>query len=203
MLTIDFLKKQMNFMQKFINYIQQFSSLTENEIEIISKNVYIEKIPAKSFILEAGKVCQRIGFIMDGVIRSYCYDINGNEIIKCFHTQNQFAVDLLSYQKSIPSNDYIQMLTDCEFVFISRISDEYLSNTIGKWPILVRKISDTLLSEKIKNRTILFHEDAKKRYLSFLKEYPEIINKVPLGQIASFLGIAQQSLSRIRKNLVS
>jgi hypothetical protein len=193
----------MNVMQKLINYIKQFSSLTNDEIEIISKNVYIEKIPSKSFILEAGKVCQRIGFILDGVVRSYFYDTFGNEIIKCFHTENQFAVDLLSYQKGFTSNDYIQTLTNCEFAFISKSSDEYLSNTIEKWPILVRKISDTLLSEKIINRTILFHEDAKERYLSFLKEYPEIIKRVPLGQIASFLGIAQQSLSRIRKEIVS
>ncbi len=190
-------------MQKLINYIQQFSSLTNHEIEIISKNVYIEKIPVKSFILEAGKVCQRIGFILNGVIRSYYYDAQGKEIIKCFHTENQFAVDLLSYQKSIPANDYIQTLTNCEIAFISKSSDEYLSNTIEKWSILVRKISDTLLSEKIINRTILFHEDAKERYLSFLKEYPEIKKSVPLGQIASFLGIAQQSLSRIRKEIVS
>ena len=190
-------------MQKFINYIQQFSLLTDNEIEIISKNVCIEKIPAKSFILEAGQICQRIGFLLDGVIRSYYYDTHGKEIIKCFHTENQFAVDLLSYQKGITSNDYVQTITNCEFVFIYKSSDEYLSNNIEKWPILVRKISDTLLSEKIKKRTILFHEDAKERYLSFLKEYPEIIRTVPLGQIASFLGIAQQSLSRIRKELVS
>lgn len=189
--------------EKFINYIKQFSLLTNDEIEIITENVYTEKISAKSFILKPNKVCQRIGFIVDGVIRSYYYDAHGNEIIKCFHTTNQFAVDLLSYQQSIASNDYIQTLTECEFVFISKSSDEYLSNTIEKWSVLVRKISDILLSEKIVTRTILFHQDAKDRYLSFLKEYPDLINVVPLGQIASFLGIAQQSLSRIRKELVS
>lgn len=190
-------------MQKLINYLQQFSSLTNDEIEIIRENVYVEKIPAKSFILEAGKVCQKVGFILNGIIRSYYYDTNGNEIIKCFHKENQFAVDLLSYQKGIPSNDNIQTLTDCEFVFLSKSSDEYLSNKIIKWPLLVRKISDTLLSEKLEIRTTSFHEGAKERYLSFLEEYPDIINTVPLGQIASFLGIAQQSLSRIRKELFS
>jgi len=89
-------------MQEFFNYLQQFSFLTKNEIEIIGNHVYAEKVQAKSFVLEAGKICQRIGFITKGVISSYYYDTQGNEIVKCMYAENQFAVDILSYQMVLP-----------------------------------------------------------------------------------------------------
>ncbi len=190
-------------MQKFIDYIKTFSLLSPDDIEKIKNQIYIEKIVAKSFIHEAGKVSQRIGFINRGITCSYFYDSNGKEIIKGFHTENQFVLDLISYQKSIVSNQYIQAITESELVFISKSSDEYLSKNIDKWSSLIRKISDALLSEKLENQTMLLHESAKERYLSFMKNYPGLINAIPLGQLASYLGIAQQSLSRIRKELVS
>ncbi len=190
-------------MQNLTDYIQKFSSLTADEIDEINQHTYIEKFDAKSFIHKAGVTCQRIGFLTDGVIRSYFYDTKGNEIIKNFHTKDQFAVDLLSYQQNTVGNLYLQAITNCELIFIPKSSDEYLSKSIEKWPVIIRKISDALLSEKIENKTILFHEDAKERYLSFMKKNPELINTVPLGHIASYLGIAQQSLSRIRKDLSS
>ena len=190
-------------MQKFIDYIKSFSLLSFNDIETIKEQIYIEKFGAKSFIHEAGKVCQRIGFINRGITCSYFYDSNGKEIIKGFHAENQFVLDLISYQKSIESNQYIQTITDCELVFISKSSDEFLSKNIDKWSTLIRKVSDALLSEKLENQTILLHKSAKERYLSFMKNYPNLINVVPLGQLASYLGIAQQSLSRIRKEIIS
>lgn len=189
-------------MQKLIYYIKKFSSFTDSEIQTISKHTYIEKYKAKSFIHTAGSICKRIGFINNGVIRSYLYDTKGNELIHNFHTENQFAVDLLSYQKRIASNLYLQAITECELVFISKSSDEYLTSNIKEWPVLIRNISDAILAEKAENKTILLHADAKERYLSFIRKNPRIINVVPLGQIASYLGITQQSLSRIRKELI-
>jgi hypothetical protein len=86
-------------------------------------------------------------------------------------------------------------------IFIPKSSDEYFAKNIRTWLTLVRQISDAILYKKIEKKTLQVHETAKERYLSFIRDNPKLINTVPLGQIASFLGIAQQSLSRIRKEL--
>jgi len=188
-------------MEKLINYINRFSLLSTSELQIIKEHVYIKKFKARAFVHEAGTICKRIGFLERGVLRSFFIDTKGNELIHNFHTVNQFAVDLLSYQENTISSMYLQAITDCEIVFVSKKADEFLTINVEKWAELNRKISNAILSEKAQNRTILSHTDAKERYLAFMKKNPELMQSVPLGQIASYLGIAQQSLSRIRKEL--
>lgn len=190
-------------MDKLIHYIQNYSMLNSSTEQLILDNIYTERFVPKSFIHEAGTVCKRIGFIKFGIIRSYFYDTKGNEIINNFHIESQFAIDVLSYQIKKASNLYLQAITECEIIFVPKSLDEYLVENIREWPILVRKITDAILAEKIENKTVLLHEDAKTRYLSFLSKNPKLINMVPLGQVASYLGIAQQSLSRIRKELIA
>ena len=78
--------------------------------------------------------------------------------------------------------------------------DELLNTIIG-WDKIVTKIVKKCLLEKIKRRSPLVSEDATTRYLSFIEKYPILANRIPLSYIASYLGITQQSLSRIRKSI--
>lgn len=188
-------------MEVFINYLQKHISLSDSEIEAIKENVYLEHVPAKSFILQAGETCKRLGFITSGVIRMFFYDTEGNEIVRCFHNENHFFGDLSSYQNNTISDQYIQAVTDCSIVFFNRENDHHLYKTLEKWPLLIRKFTEKAFVQKIDRSTNLIHADAKTKYLHFLSKHADVAQRVPLGDIASYLGIAQQSLSRIRKNM--
>ncbi len=188
-------------MEAFINYLQQHVKLSESDRQTISECMYIEQIPAKTSILEAGQISKRMGFILEGVVRIYSYDENGNERIHCFHNENQFIGDLESYQNQQVTDKYIQTLTACTVIFFSKENDEYLNQNIPKWPLLVRRLTQAALMDKVNNITQLVHTDAKTKYLDFLKKHADIAQRVPLGDLASYLGIKQQSLSRIRKSI--
>ncbi len=188
-------------MQAFINHLQQHVSLSATDIEVIKDCVYTEQLPAKSTILEAGQISKRLGFILDGVVRIYSYDEQGDEVIHCFHNENQFIGDLDSYQNQLATDKYIQTITPCRIVFFNREKDEYLAKTLPKWLILVRRLTEAALMDKVNTMSQLVHTDAKTKYLEFLNKHADIAQRVPLGDLASYLGIKQQSLSRIRKNI--
>jgi CRP-like cAMP-binding protein len=85
-------------------------------------------------------------------------------------------------------------------VFSKKDWDEIL-NTIADWDKIAAKITPKCLVEAMDRRSPLVSEDATTRYLSFLEKYPKLINRIPLSYVASYLGVTQQSLSRIRKNV--
>jgi len=85
-------------------------------------------------------------------------------------------------------------------VFSKKDWDEIL-NTILDWDKIAAKITHKCLTEAMDRRSPLVSEDGTTRYLSFLEKYPMLINRVPLSLVASYLGVTQQSLSRIRKNI--
>jgi CRP-like cAMP-binding protein len=76
----------------------------------------------------------------------------------------------------------------------------FLLNTIVGWEAIVHKIISRALMQKVERRSPLISEDASTRYAMFLKIYPNVVNRIPLSYVASYLGITQSSLSRIRKN---
>ena len=84
-------------------------------------------------------------------------------------------------------------------VFFLHLLD--LSNTIVVWDAIVNKIVQKALIEKLDRRSPLVEQDATTRYLNFLEKFPKITNRIPLSYLASYLGITQSSLSRIRKSI--
>ena len=97
--------------------------------------------------------------------------------------------------------EYIQAVTDCKLLVFYKEDWDALSQTIDNWDRITGKIFQKALVEKLDRRSSLVTEDATTRYLTFLEKFPNMVNHVPLSYIASYLGMTQQSLSRIRKNI--
>jgi len=185
--------------QSFFNYLSQFITLTPDEIKTISNCLYLEEIPAKQYLLKTGKVSNRIGFIINGLIRAFHYDEEGNEIIRCFHYDNSFVCNLQSYSNQIPSDENIETISPSQILFFDRESDEYLSANLKCWLQLSRQVTEAELLKKVHNNKHLLHIEAKQRYINFMNDHATVASQIPLGYLASYLGITQQSLSRIRK----
>lgn len=77
-------------MQKFFEILNKAYPLSIQDKKLIEENIYIEEFTPKQFILRAEEISKRIGFIIDGLIRIYFYDNDGNEIIRCFHKKHHF-----------------------------------------------------------------------------------------------------------------
>jgi CRP-like cAMP-binding protein len=188
-------------MKALIDYILTFGNLNQHQIDLVLSKATEITIPKEGYFSEAGKISRRIGFIIDGLLRVCYYNNRGEEITKYFIEENNLVVDLESFDNQVPSSAYVQAITDCTMIVFSKEGWEDLLNTIVGFDTVVRKIISKALMQKVERRSPLVSEDATTRYLTFMEKYPVIANRVPLSYLASYLGITQSSLSRIRKNI--
>lgn len=110
-------------------------------------------------------------------------------------------MDINSYNQNIPSSEYAQAVTDCKYIVLSKDAMKALSMTIIAWDTIIAKITAKGLADKVNKISPMMAEDATTRYLNFLTNFPTLANRIPLSYLASYLGITQSSLSRIRKNI--
>jgi CRP-like cAMP-binding protein len=188
-------------MDSLINYLLLFGNLNAQQIEFIRGKCAEHQIKKDEFYQEAGKTPKQFAFLADGVFRVSYYNNKGDEVTKYFLDENHFVVDLDSYDQSKPSPEYIQAVTDCTYITLSREAMKDLSMTISAWDEIMNKIISKALTEKVSKISMMMAEDATERYLNFFNRFPKLANRIPLSHLASYLGITQSSLSRIRKTI--
>lgn len=188
-------------MKELFEYILRFGNLNQQQIDFITSKAQEIDLPKDHYFSEAGKVASQVGFIVDGILRVCYYNNQGEEITKYFIEENNLVVDLESFDNEICSSTYVQAITDCTLMVFSKKDWNELLQTIVGWEVIVHKIISRALIQKVERRSPLVSEDAKTRYLKFMDIYPNLVNRIPLSYIASYLGMTQSSLSRIRKNI--
>jgi len=186
----------------FVKYIHEQLRLPIPLAESIVSYFDYKIIPKNTLILKAGEICENYMFIHEGIMRSYILDGEGKEITTNFHTKNQVAIEQASFFNRSLSCENIQTLTDCtvwlvDFQKMNQHFNHYPEHREFGRRLMVRSMVE------LKERMILLQtETAEKRYFLLLKQNPEILKYVPLKQIASYLGVTDTSLSRIRKLLL-
>ncbi|MFP5042490.1 Crp/Fnr family transcriptional regulator [Parasediminibacterium sp. JCM 36343] len=188
-------------MKEWIEYVLQFGNLNQQQIDLISKKATELELRKDAYFSEAGKISRQFGFIIDGIARVCYYNNKGEEITKYLIEENNMVVDLTSFDNEIPSSSYVQAITNCRLVVFSKKDWQELINTIVGWDTIVHKIISKALLQKVERISPLLSQDATSRYLKFMEIYPTVVNRIPLSYIASYLGITQSSLSRIRKKI--
>lgn len=188
-------------MEQIINYLLQFGHLNQQQTELIKSKAVIKTTKKDTYYHEAGKIPREIIFLTAGIMRVCYYNNKGDEITKYFIDENNFLADINSYNQGIPSTEYIQAITDCEYIVLSKTAMEELSMTIIGWDAIIAKITAKGLAEKVNRISPMMTEDATERYRMFLTNFPALANRIPLSYIASYLGVTQSSLSRIRRTI--
>lgn len=188
-------------MEQLINYLLQFGHLNPQQIALIESKAVLETTPKDAYYHEAGKIPREVIFLTAGIMRICYYNNKGDEITKYFIGENNFVADVNSYNQGIPSTEYIQAVTDCEYIVLPKRAMEELSLTIIGWDAIIAKITAKAMAEKVNRISPMMTEDATERYLMYLNNFPTLANSIPLSYVASYLGITQSSLSRIRKSV--
>jgi len=188
-------------MKAFIDYILQFGNLNKQQTDLIMSKAKMLELHKDDYFSEAGKIPKQVGFIIEGVVRFCYYNNKGQEITHHFIDENNFVSDQQKFEAQVVASEYIQAVTDCKLLVFSKKDWDEIGNTIVGWDAITGLILKNCLLKTIERRSPLVSEDATTRYLSFIKNFPAIVNRVPLSHVASYLGITQQSLSRIRKNI--
>jgi CRP-like cAMP-binding protein len=188
-------------MNGFVKHILPYGNLSKHEIDCILKKAFEVELPKDYYFSEVGKVARQFGFITEGVIRVCRPNNEGEEVTKYFIEENNIVVDLNSFNKQLPSVVYLQAITDCKMIVFSKEDWEELLTTISCLENSVNKIISKAMFQKVVRLSDLVSEDGTTKYLNFLEKYPNLVNRIPLSYIASYLGITQSSLSRIRKSI--
>lgn len=188
-------------MKAFIDYILQFGNLNKQQTDLIISKATRLDLHKDEYFSEAGKIPMQVGFILKGVFRFCYYNKNGDEITHFFLDENNFVADYQKFEAHTVASEYIQAVTDSQLLVFSKKDWDDISNIIVDWDKIVAKIYKKCLIETIERRSPLVSEDATTRYLSFIEKFPTLVNRISLSYVASYLGITQQSLSRIRKNI--
>ena len=153
------------------------------------------------FLLDKGKIENEYYIVESGLVRTYVYDYEGNEITTDFKGNNEVVIDVASIFPRVPSQEYIQCLTDCS---LYKISYDVFQELFHKIPAM-REWGRAWMSYELylskKRATEIITEPASKRYLQLIQDKPQIIQQAPLKHIATYLGITDTSLSRIRKEV--
>ncbi|MET0463406.1 MAG: Crp/Fnr family transcriptional regulator [Chitinophagaceae bacterium] len=188
-------------MKEFLDYILQFGNLNKQQTDLILSKAKELTLHKDDYFSEAGKIPRQVGFILEGVVRFCYYNNKGEEITHFFIDENNFVSDYQKFESQVAASEYIQAVTDCKLLVFSKKDWDEIGNTIVGWGNITNLILKNCLLKTIERRSPLVSEDATTRYLSFIEQFPGLLNRIPLSHIASYLGITQQSLSRIRKNI--
>ena len=188
-------------MKAFIDYILQFGNLNTQQTELIMSKAKTLELRKDEYFSEAGKIPRHVGFLLEGVVRFCYYNNKGQEVTHHFIDENNFVSDQQKFEAQVVASEYIQAVTDCKLLIFSKKDWDDIGNTIVGWDAITGLILKNCLLKTIERRSPLVSEDATTRYLSFIEHFPGMVNRIPLSHIASYLGITQQSLSRIRKNI--
>ncbi|MEM8967113.1 MAG: Crp/Fnr family transcriptional regulator [Bacteroidota bacterium] len=177
--------------------------LTTEELEAVVSRFTQVTFQKGEYILQAGEVAHQYYFVESGFIRSYAVDTDGNDVTTGFYTQAQILIDWPSFFLKNPTKEFYQALTDCVVWRLGFDEFQQLFHSIESFREGGRsRLVGSYFA--LKRRSIAMITDpAKERYLQLMKESPELIHNVSLKHIATYLGITDTSLSRIRKEIAN
>jgi len=186
-------------MELLIDYLLKFGNLNSHQIDLIKGKTVLKTIKKEDYYFEAGRIVREVIFLTEGIMRVCYFNNKGDEITKYFFDEGHFIADVNSLNMGIPTVEYVQAVTDCSYIVLSKEALDELSLTIVGWDAIIAKITAKGMADKVNRISPMMTDDAKARYLRFLTNFPTLANRVPLSYLASYLGITQSSLSRIRR----
>jgi CRP-like cAMP-binding protein len=185
-----------NKLSRFFQSTNYFSAQQVQEIVQLFEEKEIEK---NELLLREGQVSNDYYFLEEGFMRAFVYDLDGKDVTTSFYPPGTVVVEVSSFFNRVPSRESLQALADCKGWFITYEQLNHLFHAYPEFREFGRSILVRILTA-LKNRTLsMITETAEQRYEHLLKTNPDIFQNVPLKHIASFLGITDTSLSRIRK----
>ena len=184
-------------MNLLFEHIRQYCQLGNTAMNSLGAVLQKTELPKGSFLITEGKVCNHVYFLEKGCLRGY-YNLDGKEISYWFAFENSFVTSFFSFISRQMGMENIQLIEDCTLWALSyddlqRLYDEHKDiERLGR-------IMNERYYVELEERFVGNHfKEARERYENLITRSPHILQRVPLGYVASYLGITQETLSRIR-----
>ena len=185
-------------MNHFSQYLKKNFSLSDEECAILENHQETISIPKGEYFVKEGRVCRSLAFIEEGLFR-YCM-YRGDEDITCFFvSENEFVGDPESFLNRVPSKLNAQALAPSTLTCLYYDAFRRVMDEFPRFNEIFAGIDRIVMMGLLGQRDLFYNLDAAARYKIFLEKFPGVMQRAPLSIVALFLGITQQSLSRLRK----
>jgi len=185
--------------QKLIQFFKNSNLVSPKAAEDIANTFSPKEITKNSFLLKEGRVSDEYFFLENGFIRAFANDIEGNDVTTNFYSNCQVVFEVSSFFNRTASKENFQAMVDCEGWYITYEQLNNLFHSMHEFRDFGRSILVKGFSSLKIRMLSMITETAEQRYDALLKTNPEIFQQAALKHIASYLGITDTSLSRIRK----
>ncbi len=189
--------------QPLIDHFESYLPFSESDKELLQGRVTHRSVKRRHFILQEGFPCKHYSFIVEGCFRMFAVDAKGNENNIQFAVENDWIADIGSFHSGKPSKLFIEAIEPSVILQIEQQDLYFLYTHILKLNRIFKVIIENKYVE-LQNRVLQnISSTALERYLSFQEQYPTLALRLPNTQIASYLGITPEFLSKIRKDIAS
>ena len=182
-------------------HIEEKVSISTAEKETIKLFFVQKRLRRRQYLLQEGDVCKYLAFVASGILRTYNVDEKGDEHMNVFGWEGWWLSDFNSFLSGEPSLFNIDAIEEADLLLLSRSEYERLTLTVPIMDRYFRILYQNSLVTKERRLMSSITHTAEEKYVLLINSSPEIIERIPQNLIASYLGIAPETLSRIRKNL--
>lgn len=183
--------------EKFTTYIRQFVQPTEAQLATFLDLITVEHYQKGDYLLKAGDVCPKIWFINDGIARHFF--VNGEqEGTVWFSFANDLLTEVYGFTQQKPAVHNIIAVTDLDVLAMSYQDLQRMYAQEAIWERFGRLTNEQYILKLIARSYMLLFKSGKEKYDEFISQSPEILQNIPLHQIADFIGVSFETLSRIR-----
>jgi len=185
---------------KLLRYFSGIMPISAEEAEAIAETMILQPHKKNTVLLKPGQVSTEVYFVLEGCVRQYCL-IDGDEKTTHFFTDEQWVIAVNSFRQQTANTHYLECCVDSILVVGNRKKEEDLYRRFPKLETVSRKIMEKVFAEQQEVLTSYTTDNPEQRYRKLLQSRPGLFQQIPQYQLASYIGVKPESLSRIRKRI--
>lgn len=183
------------------SHLKSFNILSDDEIDDFIAASTTKHLKKSEYYIKEGETCNSVTFVVSGILRSYYTSDKGDDITYCITFPNNLMTAYSSFLTNQPTQETIQAIVPTELLVISKEKIEKLAAKGHNWIQFQKTIAEQQYIEMEKRLFSILSSNASTRYEELLKYQPKYVQTIPLQYLASYLGVTQRHLSRIRREI--
>jgi CRP-like cAMP-binding protein len=188
--------------QLILDNVCKHIRLSDDEKDQFTGMLQAKKVSRKAYLLREGEVCKHSAFVLSGCLRGYSIDKNGTEHVLSFAPADWWMADMYSLLSQQPGVLNIEALENTQMLLLSKVNQEKLYTQIPAFERFFRILAEKSLVANQQRLIDRLSLTGQERYAKFCQRYPTLINHLPQKQIAAYIGVTPEFLSRARAVMV-
>lgn len=185
---------------KLVSYFKKIMPLTEDEASAIADSIVVKNFKKGTVLLAEWQISTECYFVLEGLVRQY-YLVDGEEVTNNFFSENQWVISIDSFSQQKPANHFFVCEEDTALVVGNEERENEMYNYSQKFETISRKVMESIVIEQQQQMMSYITDSPEERYLKLQNSRPDLLNRVPQYQLASYIGVKPESLSRIKKRI--